>query len=186
MTRFALWVGTVASFGFGLIVLMMVVEVVARYGFNAPTFWAHEIAGLLGAVAFLFGGAFCMAERSHMRISVVADKLPRKARLMLEGLGHLCGIVFLTGLVVSGWNIAQRAAFRFMPNGTWFPERSGTSWNTPLPAYLKVALFLAATLFLIMVLMRLWRLLAHGEESYPPEDTPHGTIPPETGDGSRH
>lgn len=185
MTRLALMLGTLAAYGFGIIVVMMVVEVVARYGFNAPTFWAHEIAGLLGAVAFLFGGAFCMAERGHMRISVVADKLPRKPRLALEGLGHLCGIVFLGGLAVSGWNIAQRAAFRYMPDGTWFPERSGTSWNTPVPAYLKVALFLAATLFLIVVLIRLWRLLRHGEESYPPDDTPHSTIPPETGIGPR-
>ncbi|ABD56000.1 TRAP transporter small permease subunit [Jannaschia sp. CCS1] len=185
MTRFAQIIGTLASFGFGLIALMMVVEVVARYGFNAPTFWAHEIAGLLGAVAFLFGGAFCMAERGHMRISVVADRLPRKARLGLEGLGHLCGIIFLSGLAVSGWSIAQRAAFRFMPNGTWFPERSGTSWNTPLPAFIKVALFLAAALFLILVTIRLWRLLTHGEESYPPEPIPHGAIPPDAGEGPR-
>ncbi|WP_393928151.1 TRAP transporter small permease subunit [Yoonia sp. R2-816] len=184
--RFTQMVGTVTAFGFGIIALMMVVEVVARYGFDAPTFWAHEIAGLLGAVAFLFGGAFCMAERSHMRISVVADRLPRKLRLVLEGIGHLCGVIFLAGLAVSGWNLAQSAAFRFMPNGTWFPERSGTSWNTPLPAFIKVALCLAAALFLIIVLIRIWRLLTRGEESYPPQDIPQGTIPPETGEGPRH
>lgn len=179
MTRLVTLIGTITAFGFGVIVLMMVVEVVARYGFGAPTFWAHEIAGLLGAVAFLMGGAFCMADRSHMRITVVADRLPRRVRLWLEGLGHLCGIIFLSGLAISGWNIAQRAAFRFMPNGAWFPERSGTSWNTPLPAFIKVALFIGAALFLILVLMRLWRLVVKGEESYPPEHEPsRGTIPP--------
>ncbi len=182
MKRLVLTLGTLAAFGFGVIILMMVIEVIARYGFNAPTFWAHEIAGLLGAIGFLIGGAFCMVERSHMRISVLADRFPKRARLWLEGLGHFCGIVFLTGLAISAWDIAGRAAFRFMPNGAWFPERSGSSWNTPLPAFNKVALFVGAALFLMAVVYRFWRLLVAGEESYPPDDVPGGTIPPETGD----
>jgi C4-dicarboxylate transporter, DctQ subunit len=74
------------AWGFLVIALMMVFEVVARYGFNRPTYWAHEIATLLAAVAFVFGGAFCMAEGSHMRIDLLLQgDRPRLRRLSDSG-----------------------------------------------------------------------------------------------------
>ena len=155
MTRLIRILGEIASYGFAVIVLMMVFEVIARYGFGAPTFWAHEIAGLLGATAFLIGGAFCMAEDSHMRVTVLIERLPRAWQRAADILGLLCGAVYLGALSYSGWLIAQRSLFRFMPDGSWFPERSGSSWNTPLPGFIKFALFVSAALFLAVVLQRL-------------------------------
>lgn len=148
-----------ASYGFAVIVLIMVYEVVARYGFGAPTFWAHEIAGLLGAVAFLLGGAYCMVEGSHMRVTALYDAMPPKIRRLADILALLCGAIYLGAMSYSGWLIAQRSLFRFMPDGTWFPERSGSSWNTPLPAFIKFALFVGALLFLAVVLKQLVSLL---------------------------
>lgn len=144
-----------AAYGFAVIVLMMVYEVVARYGFGAPTFWAHEIAGLLGAVAFLLGGAYCMIDGSHMRVTALTDRMSPGLRWLADGLGLICGTIYLAALAFSGWQIAERSLFRFMPDGTWFPERSGSSWNTPLPAFVKFALFLGAVLFLAAVLQHL-------------------------------
>lgn len=148
-----------ASYGFAVIVLIMVFEVVARYGFGAPTFWAHEIAGLLGAVAFLLGGAYCMIEGSHMRVTALYDAMPPKARRLADVIALLCGTIYLGAMTYSGWLITQRSLFRFMPDGTWFPERSGSSWNTPLPAFIKLALFAGAVLFLAIVLKQLVLIL---------------------------
>ncbi|MBW4706315.1 TRAP transporter small permease [Roseobacter sp. YSTF-M11] len=150
-----------SAWGFALIVLMMVFEVVARYGFGAPTFWAHEIAGLLGALAFLLGGAFCMIEGSHMRVTVLRDKLSPGLFRLTEYLSLGCGLLYLGALTYSGWLISQRALFRFMPDGSWFPERSGSSWNTPLPAFIKFALFIGAFLFLAAVLRQFYLLVRH-------------------------
>ncbi|MEM0947235.1 MAG: TRAP transporter small permease [Pseudomonadota bacterium] len=155
MTWFIKKLAELSAFGFFIIVLMMVYEVVARYGFGAPTFWAHEIAGLLGALAFLLGGAYCMVEGSHMRITVLRDRMPPGLRRAVDMLGLACGAIYLSALAFSGWQIAQRSLFRFMPDGSWFPERSGSSWNTPLPAFIKFALFVAAALFLAVVLRQL-------------------------------
>ncbi|MEM8755864.1 MAG: TRAP transporter small permease, partial [Pseudomonadota bacterium] len=132
MTRLVRKLAELSSWGFAAIVLMMVYEVVARYGFGAPTFWAHEIAGLLGAVAFLMGGAYCMTEGAHMRVTALTDRMPPTARRLADILGLACGALYLGALSYSGWLITQRSLFRFMPDGTWFPERSGSSWNTPL------------------------------------------------------
>ena len=148
-----------AGYGFAVIVLMMVYEVVARYGFGAPTFWAHEIAGLLGACAFLIGGAYCMIDGSHMRVTALSDRMPPAVRRLADILALTCGTIYLGAMAYSGWLISQRSLFRFMPDGTWFPERSGSSWNTPLPAFVKFALFVGAVLFLAVVLKQLVQLL---------------------------
>lgn len=148
-----------ASYGFAAIVLIMVYEVVARYGFGAPTFWAHEIAGLLGAIAFLLGGAFCMTEDTHMRVTALTDRMPHRIKRLADILALGCGVIYLSAMAYSGWLIAQRSLFRFMPDGTWFPERSGSSWNTPLPGFIKFALFVGATLFLAVILRQLFLTL---------------------------
>ncbi|WP_299652049.1 TRAP transporter small permease subunit [uncultured Tateyamaria sp.] len=162
-----------ASYGLGVIVVMMVFEVVARYGFGAPTFWAHEIAGLLGAVAFLLGGAYCMTGGSHMRVTALSDRFPPALKRVSEGLALCCGAIYLGALAYSGWLISQRSLFRYMPDGTWFPERSGSSWNTPLPAFIKFALFIGAVLFLAVVLRQLVTLVRTGDTRRNQDGTPH-------------
>ena len=159
MDRLALLLGRLSAWAFPVIALMMGYEVVARYAFRAPTFWAHEIAGLIGAVTFVLGGAYCMAEGSHMRVTLLIDRWSGLRRRAAELLALVCGAVFLLGLTVAMWGIVARNALRFDAAGNWMPERSGSSWNTPAPAILKMALLFGAALFLLVVLGRLVRLI---------------------------
>lgn len=55
--RLALDLGRASGWAFPVIALMMGWEVVSRYAFGAPTVWAHEVAGLIAGIAFIFGGA---------------------------------------------------------------------------------------------------------------------------------
>lgn len=153
-------IGHGLSWGFLAIVLMMTYEVVARYGFNAPTFWAHEIAGILAAIAFIFGGAYCMADRAHLRIDFLYDTMGPWFRRVSDAVSLVFGAVYLGGLAFAAWSMSQKSLFRFSPDGAWTPERSGTSWNTPSPAFIKFALFLGAALFLAVVLVHAWRLVS--------------------------
>ncbi|MFN4100623.1 MAG: TRAP transporter small permease subunit [Pararhodobacter sp.] len=146
--------GSALSWGFAAIALMMAYEVVARYGFGRPTIWAHEIAGLLAGAAFVIGGAVCMVEGSHIRVTLLTDRLPPAMRRLTEGFGLVAGLIFLTGLSLAMWAIVQRSLWRFNAAGVWMPERSGTSWNTPAPALLKGLLLAGAVLFLLAVLRR--------------------------------
>ena len=157
--RLALLLGRLSAWAFPIIAVMMGYEVIARYAFRAPTYWAHEIAGLIGAVTFVLGGAYCMAESSHMRVTLLIDRWSGARRRAAELLALLCGAVFLLGLTVAMWGIVGRNALRFDAAGNWIPERSGSSWNTPAPAILKVALLIGAALFLLVVLSRLVRLV---------------------------
>lgn len=156
--RLALALGNGLAWGFLAIAVMMAYEVAVRYGLNAPTYWAHEIAGVIAAVAFIFGGAYCMADRSHMRITLLADRLPRRGRRLAAFVGLVAGAIYLGGLAVAMWSISERTLFKFAADGAWTPERSGTSWNTPAPAFVKFALLLGAVLFLVVILRQLWLL----------------------------
>lgn len=157
--RVAIRVGKFLSWGFLLIALIMVYEVVARYVFGAPTFWAHDIAGLLAAFAFVAGGAFCMVEDGHMRVDVMLGRAGPRWRGRLDLLGYAAGAVYLSGMAWAAGAMSERSLFRFAHDGTWMPERSGNTWNTPAPGLVKFALFLGAVLFLAVVIMRAIDLL---------------------------
>ncbi len=163
LDRFALRLGSLIAWGFLVIVALMVYEVVARYGFNAPTIWAHEIAGVLAAVAFVFGGAYCMAEDSHMRITSFVESRGRSVRAFSHYLSIAAGTLYLAGLAYAAFRMARDALFRFSISGTWDPERSGSTWNTPAPSYIKLALCVGAALFLIVLLRRLFT--GHGPDN---------------------
>ncbi|MBF9030405.1 TRAP transporter small permease subunit [Rhodobacterales bacterium HKCCE3408] len=154
--RFALALGRLAAWAFAAIILLMVYEVVARYVFHSPTIWAHEVSVALASFAFVFGGAYCMAEGSHMRIGFFVDPRPRLARLS-RWLGIGVGAVYLSGLAFAAFRQSERAIFRFALDGSWNPERSGSTLNSPLPAYLKGLLFLGAILFLAVLLRQALR-----------------------------
>ena len=147
--------GRCAAWMFFVIGGMITYEVVARYVFNAPTIWAHEASVALASFAFVFGGAYCMAEGTHMRITVLVEKHPALARLS-HWLSLIAGTVYLSGLAYASWRMAERAIWRFSLNGAWNPERSGSTLNAPLPAYLKGLLFVGAVLFLLVLLRRAW------------------------------
>ena len=154
--RFALRLGQIAAWAFAAIVLLMVYEVIARYGFASPTIWAHEASVALASLAFVFGGAYCMAEGSHMRIGFLVDRRPTLAGLS-RWLTLGAGTVYLVGLAYGAYRQADRAIFRFALDGSWNPERSGSTLNSPLPAYLKGLLFLGAVLFLLVLLRQAFR-----------------------------
>jgi len=156
LERFALVLGRASAWAFAAVVLLMVYEVVARYGFHSPTIWAHEASVALASLAFVMGGAYCMAEGTHMRIGFLTDGRPALRRVSWW-LTVAAGAVYLAGLAYGAFRQADRAIFRFALDGSWNPERSGSTLNSPLPAYLKGLLFVGAVLFLLVLLRQAFR-----------------------------
>ncbi|MEM8622787.1 MAG: TRAP transporter small permease [Pseudomonadota bacterium] len=154
LDRLALMLGRAAAWCFAAIVLVMVYEVVARYAFGAPTRWAHEVSVALAAIGFVLGGAYCAAEGTHMRVELLVERRPVLARLS-HWLGGIAGVIYLGGLAYAAWRMADRAIWRFSLDGSWDPERSGSTLNSPLPAFLKGLLLVGAVLFLLVVLAKL-------------------------------
>lgn len=57
---------------------VMLFEVVARYGFAAPTVWGGDLGAMLTGALFLLGGARTLREGGHVRIDVLSGRLPAR------------------------------------------------------------------------------------------------------------
>lgn len=66
------------------LVLAMLYEVVARYGFNAPTLWAFDVSYMLNGCLFLLGAAYALRENAHVRIDFLYQRMPSTVRRWLD------------------------------------------------------------------------------------------------------
>ena len=87
----------------GVLICVMVViifmQVVLRYGFKSATNWADEVARYCMIWVVFLGSAVGYRRHSHIRVDVITRYLPRKAQKILEFFMYVLQIVFL-GVVV--------------------------------------------------------------------------------------
>lgn len=133
-------VGIVFALGIIIAMLILIQEVVLRYFFNSPTIWAHETTVFLSGVAFVFGGLYCTARDSHIRVVLIYDQLGPKLRRAFDVvISVICGLAAAM-FTWAAWIMVSRAAFT--PQGDFRLERSGSAWDPVYPGAIKVFLML--------------------------------------------
>ncbi|TPE46644.1 TRAP transporter small permease [Amaricoccus solimangrovi] len=120
--------------------LILLMEVFLRYVLNAPTIWAHETGTFLCAAAFLYGGLLCVSRDSHIRVILVYQTMPPAIQRVLDVLISIASAAASGFFAWAAWMMVAKAVW--MPAGGVRLERSGSAWDPPLPAYLKILLFL--------------------------------------------
>lgn len=75
--------------------------VVARYFFNASPIWAEEVPRVIFLWLTYLAVAVAVRRGQSLRITVLLDKMPRLARLLVEVFMHLAILVMLGFLVWS-------------------------------------------------------------------------------------
>jgi TRAP-type C4-dicarboxylate transport system permease small subunit len=130
-----------------LIVLVMFYEVVSRYVFSQPTLWANELSLWLASFVFLLAGQYAMQQRSHIRIYVIYDQMPRWMRKASDTLSVLLIVGFAFALVWGGYNDAETRFLRM--------ETFGTAWDPPLPGTVKPFLLIAIILVAVQAISNL-------------------------------
>jgi TRAP-type mannitol/chloroaromatic compound transport system permease small subunit len=153
--RISKWTGEKLAIVFLAAVIITSFEVVMRYVFNSPTVYVHDIAIVLSAVGFIFGGAYALQRHEHIRITAVYGILPRRAQRVCDVLALVVTVFFLAVLT---W-----AAVRMAIPSLKLMETSGRAWDVPIPAFLKTALAVGAALMLAQALVQLWAAL-HGRD----------------------
>lgn len=127
----------------GLVAAMLILmqEVVLRYAFGRPTIWAHETTVFLCAISFLYGGLLCTARDRHIRVVLVYDMLPPKARRLADiAISAICALSS-GAFAWAAWQMVKRSVWR--PDGSFHLETSGSAWNPSYPGVLKVLLMAA-------------------------------------------
>ncbi|MEM9148680.1 MAG: TRAP transporter small permease [Pseudomonadota bacterium] len=158
----SLVVSRLAMMGVAFIVLVMFYEVVARYVFNSPTLWANELSLWIAAMVFLFAGQYAMQQRSHIRIYIVYDIMPRWMQKTADCLSVALIWAFTTALVWGGFNEAEAKLGRM--------ESFGTAWDPPIPATVKPAILFIICLVAIQALSNLIADWNRAPEHHSPAD----------------
>jgi len=143
--------GIVFAVGIFLAMLILIQEVVLRYVFNAPTIWAHETTIFLVAVAFIYGGLYCTARNSHIRVVLIYDAVPPSVRRVLDVIISLVSAMASAFFAWAAWLMVQRAIFR--PDGSVRFESTGSAWDPPFPALIKLSLLAVMSVMALQFLI---------------------------------
>jgi TRAP-type mannitol/chloroaromatic compound transport system permease small subunit len=96
--RIVSWFGELASALWLVLVLVIVVQVIARYAFGKGSIMMEELQWHLYAIGFMLGISFTEVKERNVRIDVLAERFAPRTRQWIElfGLGSLlvfCGVV---------------------------------------------------------------------------------------------
>ncbi|WP_138464225.1 TRAP transporter small permease subunit [Poseidonocella sp. HB161398] len=129
-----------------ILVAAMLYEVAARYLFGAPTLWAFDISYMATGTLFVLGAAQALREDAHVRIDVLAARLPARLRRGIEAAVFLLALAPLFAMLA---RVAVQRAWRAWQQG----EVESVSPWAPLmwPFYALLALGLAALALQIAV-----------------------------------
>lgn len=125
-------------------------EVVARYGFNAPTNWAHEASFLMFGMLFVICGAYGYLFRAHVRVDAIYSALPRRWQLVIDIVCWMLFLVYMIAFISSAWTFFVQSVDEklwFLGQGT-DNETSFSEWRVSyIP--IKALMFLSGVLLLL-------------------------------------
>jgi len=124
-------------------------EVISRYVFNAPTQWAFEVVMVLCATAWMVSSAYVTMEKRHIGITVFYLGASEKNKWRLDLFAMVVGVIALFFLVDDTLVRALESID--------LVERMGSSFNSPMPMVLKTALTVGAFMYLMQLMVNLWR-----------------------------
>lgn len=118
--------GRLASYLLVPLVLVFLIEIVARNVFNHPTTWAYGTCFIIGGCAAILGFGYAMHHGAMVRIDTFYSKLPEKHKYLLDLI--LYAILFLPLTVGGSWVCIKEAIASVVKSETL----STGSWNAPI------------------------------------------------------
>jgi TRAP-type C4-dicarboxylate transport system permease small subunit len=137
----------IAMVAVAVLVGVMFYEVVARYVFAKPTLWANELSLWMAGFVFLLAGLYAMQQRSHIRIYVIYDLMPRWMQKTADVINVVLIWAFFLALVWGGYNEVRDKLLRM--------ETFGTAWDPPLPSTVKAAILIIIGLVAVQAVSNL-------------------------------
>ncbi|WP_415922675.1 TRAP transporter small permease subunit [Tateyamaria sp. SN6-1] len=145
--RLAVFIGRVTMMLILLLTSVMLYEVIVRYVFEAPTLWANELSLWLAGMVFLCAGLYAMQQRSHIRIVLLYDAVPRWLQRVFDCISTLCIVIFAFFLVFGGYGEAFDKFYRW--------ETFGTAFDPPIPATIKPMVLFVVSLVALQAVVNL-------------------------------
>ena len=145
--RITLAISRVAMWAPAFVVAIMFYEVVMRYVFAQPTLWVNEMSLWVAGGIYLTAGLYAMQQRSHIRIFIIYDMVPRWLQRLLDVTSVICLLIFAFAIIYGGFGEAWSKLMRW--------EKFGTAWDPPIPATLKPLILITMVLLSIQAISNL-------------------------------
>jgi TRAP-type C4-dicarboxylate transport system permease small subunit len=160
--RLAVFVGRVTMMLVVVLTCVMLYEVLLRYVFEAPTLWANEMSLWLAGFVFLCSGLYAMQQRSHIRIVLLYDAVPRSVQRIFDSISTLLIVVFAFFLCYGGYGEAFEKLYRW--------ETFGTAFDPPIPATMKPMVLIIVSVVAVQAVVNLISDWGKDEVYYGGED----------------
>ncbi|MCU9840188.1 TRAP transporter small permease subunit [Ruegeria sp. WL0004] len=147
LDRLSVFIGRVTMMLIVVLCCVMLYEVFVRYVLNAATLWANELSLWLAGFVFLCAGLYAMQQRSHIRIFLLYDMLPRSLQRVCDTVSTVLIVTFAFFLVYGGYGEALDKLYRW--------ETFGTAFDPPIPATIKPMVLVVVVLVAVQAIINL-------------------------------
>jgi TRAP-type mannitol/chloroaromatic compound transport system permease small subunit len=138
------WVGRITSLLILATVGVIIFEVVARRGFDAPTEWSFELSVFLFCGYILLGGGYTLLYGEHVNTDVIYRRFSLRTRAIVDLVTAVLFFLFCSVLLWEGGRLAWGATEMGRHSQTpWGPPLYPVLWVIPLGAGLLLVQGLA-------------------------------------------
>ena len=128
---------------------VMLYEVFLRYVVEAPTLWANELTLWVAGFVFLCSGFYAMQQRTHIRIFILYDAVPRWMQRLFDTISAILVVFFAAGLIFGSYK--QVFVTKFY---NW--EMFGTAFDPPIPATIQPMVLIVIVLVAVQYVANLF------------------------------
>lgn len=146
--RIALFVGRITMILIISMTGVMLYEVFLRYVVEKPTLWANELTLWIAGFVFLCSGFYAMQQRSHIRIFILYDLMPRPVQ-------RLCDTLWVALLAVFAFFLVYGSYKQVFVNKFYKWEMFGTAFDPPIPATLQPMILIIISLISVQAILNL-------------------------------
>jgi len=146
--QIAMFIGRVTMLLVLLMTCVMLYEVFLRYALEKPTLWANELTLWMAGFIFMLSGIYGMQQRSHIRIFIIYDLLPRWAQ-------HICDVISVTLLWFFAACLVWGSYSQVFVGKFYNWQTFGTAFDPPLPATIQPIILITVVIVSIQALVNL-------------------------------
>jgi len=97
------WSGKIVSYLVYVGIIILAIEVFARYFFNAPTVWAHGYSQRIFGSYFILIGAYTLLKGGHVRVDILYNRFGLKGQAFLDMINYAVLLIWSSVLILEGW-----------------------------------------------------------------------------------
>lgn len=131
------WIGKASAFLVLALSFVIGYEVVARYLFNRPTIWAHELSAMVFGAYIVLGGAYLLSAGRHVNMDLIYGIFSPRKRALIDIITFWFFAIFCVALVWKGGDTAWHSiSIREQARTTWSPPLYPIRLVLPIGAFL--------------------------------------------------